>query len=221
MINKGYQDAGTLRQRIRDLQQWLKNPRLLTADQDARYEAIIEINLENITEPLLACPNDPDDVRPLSKIQKTPVDEVFIGSCMTNIGHFRAAGKVWEGEKPLPAMRTTICPPSRMDQQQLRQEGYFARFNRVNARIEIPGCSLCMGNQLRVLQNATVFSTSTRNFDNRMGDGAQVYLGSAELGAVVAIKGYLPTPEEYFRIYRERVEPHQEEIFRYLRPTKA
>lgn len=216
MINNGYQDTAAIQNRIQSLEKWLENPRLLSADKGAQYEAIIKIDLSDITEPILACPNDPDDVKLLSEISDTSIDEVFIGSCMTNISHFRAAAKIWQNQKPLSSMRTYICPPTRMDQDQLKEEGYFSLFKQINARIEIPGCSLCMGNQLRVLDNSTVFSTSTRNFDNRMGTGAQVYLGSAELGAIVALKGQLPTPEEYFSHFKEKIEPHHEDVYKYM-----
>jgi aconitate hydratase 2/2-methylisocitrate dehydratase len=195
---------------------WLKKPELLTADDNAEYAEVIEINLDEITEPILACPNDPDDVKLLSDIAGTPIADVFIGSCMTNIGHFRAAGKIWDGHKHNPGTRAYICPPTRMDQAKLKDEAYFFIFNQIGARIEVPGCSLCMGNQLRVPEGANVYSTSTRNFDNRMGNNAQVYLGSAELGAMVALSGKLPTPSEYFATYQERIAPHAEEIYQYL-----
>ncbi|RME37426.1 MAG: bifunctional aconitate hydratase 2/2-methylisocitrate dehydratase [Deltaproteobacteria bacterium] len=216
MIEDGYQHADTLRRRIEDVKEWLKDPKLLKADSNAEYAAVIEIDLADITEPILACPNDPDDVRLLSEVAGTPVQDVFIGSCMTNIGHFRAAGEIWRGQKFNPAVRTWICPPTRMDQAQLKREAYFSVFSAVGARVEIAGCSLCMGNQARVPDGSTVFSTSTRNFDDRMGNGAQVFLGSAELAAVVSTLGKLPTPEEYFAVYREKVAPKADEIYRYL-----
>jgi len=216
MIEDGYQDADTLQNRIDAIEEWLKNPTLLEADKGANYSAVLEIDLSDIKEPILACPNDPDDVKLLSDVRDTVIHDVFIGSCMTNIGHFRAAAKIWDGEKPADNIRTYICPPTRMDQAKLKDESLFSIFNQVNARIEIAGCSLCMGNQLRVPDNATVFSTSTRNFDNRMGTGAQVYLGSAELGAVITLTGKLPSPQEYFKIYNNKIAPYKEEIYSYL-----
>ncbi len=216
MIADGYQDAETIEKRIVAVQEWLKNPELLTADENAEYAAVIDINLDEITEPVLACPNDPDDVKFLSEVKGTPIQDVFLGSCMTNIGHFRAAGKIWAGHKHNPNTRTVICPPTRMDQAKLKDEAYFNLFNQIGARIEVPGCSLCMGNQLRVPEGGNVYSTSTRNFDNRMGTGAKVFLGSAELGAVVALRGELPSPEEYFQIFGERVAGREKEIYEYL-----
>ncbi len=216
LIEEGYQDAETLQKRIHAIEAWLKNPKLLSADKNAPYAAVIEVDLSEIKEPILACPNDPDDVKLLSEVQGTPIQDVFIGSCMTNIGHFRAAAKIWDKEKPNPDVRIYICPPTRMDQAKLKDEALFSVFNQVNARIEVPGCSLCMGNQLRVPEGVTVFSTSTRNFDNRMGTGAQVYLGSAELGAVAAVKGKLPTPDEYVDVYSKKVAPHESEVYEYL-----
>jgi aconitate hydratase 2/2-methylisocitrate dehydratase len=216
MMEEGYQDAETIQNRIDAIEDWLKNPRLLEADKNAQYAAVLEINLAEIKEPIVACPNDPDDVKLLSEVQGAAVQDVFIGSCMTNIGHFRAAAKIWAGEKPDPNVRIYVCPPTRMDQSKLKDEALFSVFNQVNARIEVPGCSLCMGNQQRVPDGATVFSTSTRNFDNRIGTGAQVYLGSAELGAVIALKGKLPTPEEYLEIYKNKVAPYESEVYKYL-----
>jgi len=216
LIAGGYQDADTLRARKAAIEAWLEEPELLSADSNATYAAVIEIDLAEITEPILACPNDPDDVKRLSEVAGTPIDDVFLGSCMTNIGHFRAAGQIWKGQKRNPAVRTTICPPTRMDQALLKAETYFSLFNQIGARIEVPGCSLCMGNQLRVPDGATVFSTSTRNFDNRMGTGAKVFLGSAELGAVTALEGALPTPERYLAIYAEKIAPRADEVYRYL-----
>ncbi|MFI5395272.1 MAG: bifunctional aconitate hydratase 2/2-methylisocitrate dehydratase [Candidatus Binatia bacterium] len=216
MIEDGYQDAETLEKRAKAIDGWLANPRLLKADASAKYAAVIEIDLDKITEPILACPNDPDDVKVLSEVAGTAISDVFLGSCMTNIGHFRAAGKIWEGRKHNPTTRTYICPPTRMDQAKLKSEAYFALFNSIGARIETPGCSLCMGNQLRVPAGMTVFSTSTRNFDNRMGDGAKVFLGSAELGAVTALMGKLPTPAEYIAEFEARVAPHKDEVYEYL-----
>jgi len=216
MIEEGYQDAETIQNRIDAIEDWLKNPQLLEADKSAQYAAVLEINLAEIREPIVACPNDPDDVKLLSEVQGAAVQDVFIGSCMTNIGHFRAAAKIWAGEAPNPNVRTYICPPTRMDQSKLKDEALFSVFNQVNARIEVPGCSLCMGNQQRVPDGATVFSTSTRNFDNRMGTGARVYLGSAELGAVITLKGKLPTPGEYLDIYKNKVAPYESEVYKYL-----
>ncbi len=214
MIANGYEDARTLERRIQAMEAWLANPELLEPDADADYAEIIEIDLAEITEPLLACPNDPDDIKPLSQLQGTEIDEVFIGSCMTNIGHYRAAGKVLEQVTNVPT-RLWIAPPTQMDQYQLTEEGYYSIFGRAGARTEMPGCSLCMGNQARVADNATVVSTSTRNFPNRLGKDANVYLASAELAAVAALMGRLPTPEAY----QDRVKglaPVADEIYRYL-----
>jgi aconitate hydratase 2/2-methylisocitrate dehydratase len=216
MIDDGYKDADTLRKRMEAIETWLESPKLLSADANAQYAAVVEVDLSSITEPILACPNDPDDVRLLSEVQGAAVQDVFIGSCMTNIGHFRAAAKLWESRGVNPDVRIYICPPTRMDQAKLKDEGLFSTFNRVNARIEVPGCSLCMGNQLRVPEGVSVYSTSTRNFDNRMGTGARVYLGSAELGAVVALLGKLPTPDEYFAEYKEKIAPVESEVYKYL-----
>ncbi len=220
MIIDGYQSKETLNSRIEDMEKWLKDPHLMSADEGCKYSAVLEINLSDIKEPIVSCPNDPDDVKLLSEVAGTKIADVFLGSCMTNIGHFRATGKIWEGEKRNPDVRTYVVPPTRMDQKKLKSEGYFSHFNITGSRIEIPGCSICMGNQLRVPDKTIVFSTSTRNFDNRMGNGAQVYLGSAELGAMVALKGELPTPKEYFKIMREKILPHQEEIYNYLQFDK-
>lgn len=215
LIAQGYQDANTLRNRIKEMEKWLSQPSLLTRDENAEFAAIIEIDMEEIKEPILACPNDPDDVKYLSEVAGTPIQDVFIGSCMTNVGHYRAAGEIWKGQKFNPNVRIWICPPSKMDLLQLRDEGYFSVFAGVGARIEIPGCSLCMGNQARVPANSWVFSTSTRNFDNRMGDGAKVFLGSAEVAAIVGLLGRIPTPDEYFAIYNEKIKPKEKEIYRY------
>lgn len=216
LIAEGYSDAETLQNRINDCNEWLKNPQLLDRDENAEYAAVIEIDLAEITEPILACPNDPDDVKLLSEVQGTEIQDVFIGSCMTNIGHFRAASKIWEDTTPSNKVRTYLAPPTRMDQSVLKNEARFSAFSKIGARIETPGCSLCMGNQLRVPDNAIVFSTSTRNFNNRLGNGAQVYLGSAELGAVTALKGKLPTVEEYMEVYKEKIQPNMEEIYNYM-----
>ncbi|MRR34465.1 bifunctional aconitate hydratase 2/2-methylisocitrate dehydratase [bacterium] len=217
MIDDGYRDADALRRRIEAVEAWLAKPSLLEADQGAEYAAVLEIDLATITEPILACPNDPDDVRLLSEVAGTPVQDVFIGSCMTSIGHFRAAAEIWRGAGFNPQIRTWICPPTRMDADQLRQEGLYSVFGAVGAHVELPGCSLCMGNQVRVPDGVTVFSTSTRNFDNRMGNGARVFLGSAELAAVVTLLGRIPTVQEYAGLYRERIEPKREELSRALR----
>lgn len=215
MIEKGYQDVRTLERRINEMQTWLKNPVLSEADNDAEYAYILEINLEEITEPLIACPNDPDNIKTLSEIAKEKIDEVFIGSCMTNIGHYRAAAKVLEGFEKIHT-RLWIAPPTRMDQDQLKKEGMYKVFEKIGARTEIPGCSLCMGNQARVADNALVFSTSTRNFDNRLGKGAQVYLGSAELAAFSALLGYIPTKQEYLELMAEKINHNSGEIYQYL-----
>jgi aconitate hydratase 2/2-methylisocitrate dehydratase len=196
MISEGYGDVRSLQRRISAMQEWLKNPVLLTADADAEYAEVIEIDMCLITEPLLACPNDPDDIKPLSAVAGAKIDEVFIGSCMTNIGHFRAAGKLLGKANELPT-RLWVAPPTKMDQNQLMEEGYYGTFDKVGARTEMPGCSLCMGNQARVEEGSTVVSTSTRNFPNRLGNGANVYLASAELAAVCSLLGKIPSIEEY------------------------
>ncbi len=214
MISNGYEDKGTLERRIVAMQKWLENPELISPDSDAEYAEIIEIDLNEITEPILACPNDPDDVKKLSDVAGVNVDEVFIGSCMTNIGHYRAAGKVLEKVSSLPT-RMWIVPPTKMDERQLMQEGLYNVFGRAGARTEIPGCSLCMGNQARVADNATVVSTSTRNFPNRLGNGADVYLASAELSAVTAALGHIPSLDEYMNGVKD-IEPMSSEIYRYL-----
>jgi aconitate hydratase 2/2-methylisocitrate dehydratase len=216
MIADGYGDRATLEARAAAVEAWLAKPELLRADGSAQYAAVIEIDLAEIAEPILACPNDPDDVKPLSEVAQTPIHDVFLGSCMTNIGHFRAAGEIWKGQKFNPAVRTWICPPTRMDQQQLKDEAYFSTYTQIGARIEIAGCSLCMGNQARVPDGVNVFSTSTRNFDDRMGNGAKVFLGSAELGAVAANLGRLPTAEEYFAAYQAKIAPRAAQVYRYL-----
>ncbi len=216
MIAEGYQDAATLQKRVEDVQAWLAKPSLLRADKNAEYAAVIEIDLAQIEEPILACPNDPDDVKKLTEVANTKIDDVFLGSCMTNIGHFRAAGEIWKGQKFNPAVRTWICPPTRMDQLQLKDEAYFSTYTAIGARIEIAGCSLCMGNQARVPDRVNVYSTSTRNFDDRIGNGARVFLGSAELGAVAVSLGRLPTPAEYFAAYQEKIAPRAAQVYRYL-----
>jgi aconitate hydratase 2/2-methylisocitrate dehydratase len=214
VISEGYGDVRTLQRRIAAMTEWLNNPVLLEPDIDAEYAQIIEINLNEITEPLVACPNDPDDIKPLSQVMGDKIDEVFIGSCMTNIGHYRAAGKILEVVDHLPT-RLWIAPPTRMDQHQLVQEGIYATFGKVGARTEVPGCSLCMGNQARVREGATVVSTSTRNFPNRLGKNARVYLASAELAAITAKLGYLPTLAEY-RQQAETIVALVDNIYRYL-----
>ena len=216
MIEEGYQDPETLQGRIDAVNEWLKTPKLIKADANAEYAAVIEIDLAEITEPILACPNDPDDVKLLSEVQGTPIQDVFLGSCMTNIGHFRAAAEIWRGEKFNPNVRTWVCPPTRMDQDKLKEEAVFSVFSAMGARLEIAGCSLCMGNQARVPDGVNMFSTSTRNFDDRIGNGAQVYLGSAELGAVTTTMSKLPTPAEYLAVYKEKVAPKKDEIYQYL-----
>ncbi len=214
MIKEGYGDARTISRRIENMEKWLADPQLLTADADAEYASVIEIDLNEIKEPILACPNDPDDVKKLSDVQGDKIDEVFIGSCMTNIGHYRAAGKLLEKVDSIPT-RLWIAPPTKMDEHQLMQEGYYNIFATAGARTEMPGCSLCMGNQARVAANSTVVSTSTRNFPNRLGNGANVYLASAELAAVAAIVGKLPTVEEYMS-YASELDTMSDEIYRYL-----
>ena len=215
MIARGYSDARTLARRIKAMETWLADPQLLEADADAEYAAVIDIDLNAITEPIVACPNDPDNVKTLSDVAGDSVDEVFIGSCMTNIGHYRAAATVLEGEGENTA-RLWVCPPTRMDEETLKDEGYYATFEAAGSRMELPGCSLCMGNQARVEDNTTVFSTSTRNFNNRLGNGAQVYLGSAELAAVCAQLGRIPTKEEYLAIAAEKIDPNRDQLYRYL-----
>jgi aconitate hydratase 2/2-methylisocitrate dehydratase len=215
MIDQGYEDAKTLERRARKMEEWLENPSLLEADADAEYFEVIEIDLATITEPLLACPNDPDDVKPLSEVQNTDIDEVFIGSCMTNIGHYRAAGQLMKEAGEYIDTVLWIAPPTRMDEHQLKEEGWYNIFGAAGARLEIPGCSLCMGNQARVKPGATVVSTSTRNFPNRLGKDANVYLSSAELAAVAALLGRLPTPAEYQK-YVSGLDAMSAELYRYL-----
>ena len=196
------------------MEEWLESPSLLKADSDAEYSAIIDINLNEIFEPIVCCPNDPDDAKLLSDVSGDEVDDVFIGSCMTNIGHFRAAGKLLDDTKKINT-RFWICPPTRMDAHILMDEGYYKIYEKAGARTEMPGCSLCMGNQARVLAGATVLSTSTRNFPNRLGDGANVYLTSAELASVGGILGRLPTTEEYFT-YSKKIDSMASDIYRYM-----
>ena len=214
MIASGYGDAKTLERRAQAMEEWIKNPELLDPDENAEYAEIIEIDLNEITEPLLACPNDPDDIKPLSEVANTEIQEVFIGSCMTNIGHFRAAGTLLQKYNGTKA-RLWVVPPTKMDEKQLMEEGIYNVFGVSGARTELPGCSLCMGNQARVLANSTVVSTSTRNFPNRLGDGADVFLASAELSAIASVLGRLPTVEEYHK-YMDDINPLADDIYRYL-----
>ena len=214
LISEGYGDERTIERRAQAMEAWLENPELLEADEDAEYAEVIEINLDEIKEPLLACPNDPDDIKPLSEVANTKIDEVFIGSCMTNIGHFRAAGNLLKEAKDVPT-RLWIVPPTKMDEHQLMEENYYEIFEKSGARTEVPGCSLCMGNQARVEDNSTVVSTSTRNFPNRLGKGADVFLASAELAAISSILGYLPSIGEYQK-YMEEINTMGPEVYRYL-----
>ena len=220
MITNDYGDPRTLERRALAMEEWIKNPQLMEADKDAEYTEVIEIDISEIKEPILACPNDPDDVKTLAEVAGTKIDEVFLGSCMTNIGHFRAAGKLLEqyGEK-IPT-RLWVVPPTKMDEKQLMDEGYYDIYDAAGARTEIPGCSLCMGNQARVEAGSTVVSTSTRNFPNRLGDGANVYLSSAEIAAVVSILGKIPTYEEYME-FADKIDPMADDIYRYLNFDKV
>ena len=220
MITNDYGDPRTLERRALAMEEWIKNPQLMEADKDAEYAEVIEIDISEIKEPILACPNDPDDVKTLADVAGTKIDEVFLGSCMTNIGHFRAAGKLLEqyGEK-IPT-RLWVVPPTKMDEKQLMDEGYYDIYDAAGARTEIPGCSLCMGNQARVEAGSTVVSTSTRNFPNRLGDGANVYLSSAEIAAVVSILGKIPTYEEYMK-FADKIDPMADDIYRYLNFDKV
>ena len=215
MISQGYENKATLAKRVVAMEEWLANPTLLKADKNAEYAVVLEIDVSQIKEPLLCCPNDPDDVKTLSDVANTPIDEAFIGSCMTNIGHFRAAATVFEHTQGKTASKTWIAPPTKMDEQQLKGEGIYSVFAQRGVRTELPGCSLCMGNQAQVNENATVISTSTRNFPNRLGKGSQVYLGSAELAAVTAMLGHLPTPEQYFAM-TQPLRIQSEQIYTYL-----
>lgn len=215
MIAEGYGDRRTIERRIQSMEKWLADPQLLEGDADADYAAVIDIDLDAIKEPILCAPNDPDDARLLSDVAGSKIDEVFIGSCMTNIGHFRAAGKLLDSHKGQLPTRLWVAPPTKMDAAQLTEEGYYSIFGKSGARVEIPGCSLCMGNQARVADNSTVVSTSTRNFPNRLGTGANVYLASAELAAVASLLGRLPTPAEY-QAYMNKVDETAEDTYRYL-----
>ncbi len=214
MIAEGYQDARTLKRRIAAMEEWIKNGTLLKADADAQYAAVIEIDLAEVTEPICACPNDPDDVKVLSEVAGTKIDEVFVGSCMTNIGHFRAAGKVLEGKSDIPT-RLWIAPPTKMDALILTEEGYYSVLGKAGARMEMPGCSLCMGNQAQIRKGSTAMSTSTRNFPNRLGIDTQVFLGSAELAAMCALMGKIPTKAEYMELIQV-VNAKAADIYRYM-----
>ena len=215
MVAEGYGDARTINRRIEQMQEWLANPVLMEPDADAEYFEIIEIDLNEIKEPLMACPNDPDDVKTLSDVAGTKIDEVFLGSCMTNIGHFRAAGKLLDKHAGQLPTQLWVSPPTKMDQAQLTEEGYYSIFGKSGARMEMPGCSLCMGNQARVADNATVVSTSTRNFPNRLGNNANVYLSSAELASVCSILGKIPSFSEYMSYY-EQISATADDTYRYL-----
>jgi aconitate hydratase 2/2-methylisocitrate dehydratase len=215
MIAEGYADARSLARRIAAMEAWLNKPELLHPDTQAKYAFDLEINMDEITEPLLACPNDPDDIRPLSEVAGTPIDEVFIGSCMTNIGHYRAAAKVLAQQQSAVPTRLWVAPPTRLDEAQLKEEGFYSIFGQAGARMELPGCSLCMGNQARVADGASVVSTSTRNFPNRLGKDANVYLASAEVSALAARLGRLPTPAEYQAAMQD-IDLQASDIYRYL-----
>ncbi len=215
MIESNYEDSKSISRRISDMKNWLKKPLLIQPDSNAQYEETIEIDLAKVTQPIVACPNDPDNVKEITDVANTNIDEVFIGSCMTNIGHYRAAAKVLEGVQNLKA-KLWICPPTKMDEETLKAEGYYKIFENCGARLELPGCSLCMGNQARVEEGSVVFSTSTRNFDNRLGKNAQVFLGSAELAAVCALLGKIPAVEEYQDITKNKINPYTDELYRYL-----
>ncbi|HNI00704.1 MAG TPA: aconitase family protein, partial [Rhodocyclaceae bacterium] len=210
----GYEDRRTLERRIKAMQTWIAKHELLKGDADAEYAAVIEIDLADVKEPILACPNDPDDVKLLSEVAGDKIDEVFIGSCMTNIGHFRAAGKVLDGKTDIPT-RLWIAPPTKMDAMILNEEGYYAVLGKSGARMEMPGCSLCMGNQAQVRKGSTAVSTSTRNFPNRLGIDTRVYLSSAELAAVCALMGKIPTVAEYMEQVNI-VNQKASDIYRYM-----
>ncbi|MFW8565648.1 bifunctional aconitate hydratase 2/2-methylisocitrate dehydratase [Orrella sp. 11846] len=214
MIANGYEDERSIMRRVKAMEAWLENPQLLKADPDAEYAAVIEIDMDEIIEPIVACPNDPDDVKTLSDVAGEKIDEVFIGSCMTNIGHFRAASKLLEGKRDIP-VRLWVAPPTKMDEQQLTEEGHYGVFGTAGARTEMPGCSLCMGNQAQVREGATVMSTSTRNFPNRLGKNTNVYLGSAELAAICSRLGRIPTREEYMADIGV-INESGDEVYRYL-----
>jgi aconitate hydratase 2/2-methylisocitrate dehydratase len=215
LADSGYMDKDALIKRSREMESWLETCKLLKRDEDACFAEKLVIDLEELNEPVLACPNDPDDVKILSELSGTKIDEVFIGSCMTHVGHFRALAKIVEGEKV--KSKLWVCPPTQMDREVLRNEGLYSVFGKAGARIEIPGCSLCMGNQARVDSGSVVFSTSTRNFPNRMGDNTKVFLGSAELGAVISIIGEIPTPEKYEEIIRSKVLKFKKSVYSFIR----
>ncbi|MGO2214470.1 MAG: aconitase family protein, partial [Psychrobacter alimentarius] len=216
MISEGYGDARTISRRVEQMQEWLANPSLMRADDDAEYAIDITIDMSDIKEPILCCPNDPDDAKTLADVAGDTIDEVFIGSCMTNIGHFRAAGKLLQ-DVPAGSLKTRlwIAPPTKMDARQLMEEGYYNIYAQAGARTEMPGCSLCMGNQARIAPKSTAVSTSTRNFPNRLGQGANVYLASAELAAVAAVLGKLPTNEEYQQ-YAGMLNSMGDEVYQYM-----
>ncbi|HBP31026.1 MAG TPA: bifunctional aconitate hydratase 2/2-methylisocitrate dehydratase [Advenella kashmirensis] len=214
MIANGYEDERSLGRRIKAMEAWLANPQLLEPDANAEYAAVIEIDLADVHEPIVACPNDPDDVKTLSDVAGAKIDEVFIGSCMTNIGHFRAASKLLEGKRDIP-VKLWVAPPTKMDQKQLTEEGHYGVLGVAGARMEMPGCSLCMGNQAQVREGATVMSTSTRNFPNRLGKNTFVYLGSAELAAICSRLGKIPTREEYMADMGI-IDKNSESIYRYM-----
>ncbi|MCB1908020.1 MAG: aconitate hydratase B, partial [Rhodocyclaceae bacterium] len=214
MIANGYQDPRTLKRRIKAMEDWIANGTLLAGDADAEYAAVIEIDLADVKEPIVACPNDPDDVKLLSEVAGDKIDEVFIGSCMTNIGHFRAAGKVLEGKSDIPT-RLWVAPPTKMDAMILNEEGYYSVLGKSGARMEMPGCSLCMGNQAQIRKGSTAMSTSTRNFPNRLGIDTRVYLGSAELAAVCALMGKIPSVSEYMAQV-EALGAKAGEVYRYM-----
>jgi aconitate hydratase 2/2-methylisocitrate dehydratase len=214
MIAEGYEDKRTLGRRIKAMEAWIANGTLIQPDADAEYAAVIEIDLADVKEPILACPNDPDDVKVLSEVAGEKIDEVFIGSCMTNIGHFRAAGKVLEGKSDIP-VRLWIAPPTKMDAMILNEEGYYAILGKSGARMEMPGCSLCMGNQAQIRKGSTAVSTSTRNFPNRLGIDTRVYLSSAELAAVTALIGRIPTVAEYLE-QAQAVNAKAADVYRYM-----
>jgi aconitate hydratase 2/2-methylisocitrate dehydratase len=215
MIKKDYNDKNTIERRINKMQEWIDNPVLLKADEGAKYKEVIEIDLNKITEPILCAPNDPDHAVTLSEVSGRKIDEVFIGSCMTNIGHFRAAGELLKHrEKPLDT-KLWISPPTKMDEKKLKEENYYKIFERVGAKLEMPGCSLCMGNQARVEDNSWVLSTSTRNFPNRLGKGANVFLASSELSAITAIENEIPSYDTYIK-YFKNIEQKKDKIFSYM-----
>ena len=214
MIANGYQDKRTLERRIKAMEAWIADPKLLKGDADADYAAVIEIDMDQIKEPIVACPNDPDDVKLLSEVAGDKIDEVFVGSCMTNIGHFRAASKLLEGKSDIP-VRLWIAPPTKMDQHVLTEEGHYGVLGRTGARMEMPGCSLCMGNQAQIRKGSTAMSTSTRNFPNRLGIDTRVYLGSAELASVCALLGKIPTPAEYME-HQGVISQNADKIYRYM-----